>query len=213
MRRGSRSNTRRSARRSTGGVGRRLVDPGNVVLSADSKPLVQVSQIEPIAVTFTVPQDTLPAIQARMEAARRGGGSLAVEARDSQDRTVLASGRLVLVGDAIDKTTGTIALKAVFENKDRALWPGQFVNARLVLDELHQVVAVPSEALQQGPAGPVVFVVGADSRVLVRPVTLATKADGWAALAAGVKDGERVVVEGQDNVGDGMSVAVAGAAG
>jgi multidrug efflux system membrane fusion protein len=189
-----------------GRVGRRLVDPGNVVLAADSKPLVQVSQIEPIAVTFTVPQDTLPAIQARMAAP---GDKPAVEARDAQDHAVVARGKLVLVGDAIDRTTGTIALKAVFDNKDRALWPGQFVNARLLLAEMPQVVVVPAGALQPGPDGPILFVVGADSKVAVRPVKVAAKSDGWAAIADGIKPGERVVTDGQDNVGDGLAVEIA----
>src|ERR1700735_4131716 len=184
-----------------GRVGRRLVDLGNYVLAAESKPLIMLTQIQPIAVTLNVPQDALPAIQARMAAA-----SLPVEARSPDDRTLLATGKLMLIGDAIDRTSGTIALKAVFDNADLALWPGQFVNARLGLDSAPDAVVVPETALLLGPAGLTAYVVKPDATVALRRVETGVKDQGLVAVTKGIAAGETVVVDGRYGISGGAAV-------
>jgi multidrug efflux system membrane fusion protein len=186
-----------------GRVGRRLVDLGNFVLASESKPLIMLTQVQPIAVTLNVPQDMLPAVQARMAA-----NSLAVEARAPDDQTLLATGKLALIGDAIDRSSGTIPLKAVFDNPDLKLWPGQFVNARLVLNTLPDAVAVPESALLLGPDGLIAYVVKPDSTVSLRHVEAGVKAHGLVAVTKGIKPGETVVVDGQDGISDGAAVTV-----
>jgi len=184
-----------------GRVGKRLVDTGNVIHTADDTPLVDLSQIQPIAVGFTVPQEDLPDIQ--REAAQ---GRLAVEARAADDERILAQGELKLIENAIDRTTGTIALKAVFANDDRQLWPGQFVNARLVLRVHKDAVTVPITSIRPGPAGPVAYVVDAQNRVHVRPVKIAEKAHDLVTILDGVAAGEHVVVQHQEGLAEGATV-------
>ena len=186
-----------------GRVGRRAIDLGNVVLAADSKPLVTLTQIQPIAVTMNVPQDILPMVQARMAVA-----SLPVEARSADDQSLLATGKLALIGDAIDKTSGTIPLKAVFDNADLKLWPGQFVNARLVLNLVPNAVVVPEAAVLLGPDGLIAYVVKGDSTVALRHVETGVKAHGLIAVTKGIESGETVVIDGQDGITDGAAVTI-----
>jgi membrane fusion protein, multidrug efflux system len=186
-----------------GRVGRRLVDLGNFILASESKPLITLTQIQPIAVTLNVPQDMLPAVQARMAVA-----SLPVEARSPDDQSLLATGKLALIGDAIDKTSGTIPLKSVFDNADLKLWPGQFVNARLVLNALPNAVVVPEAALLLGPDGLIAYIVKPDSTVSLRRVEAGVKAHGLIVVTKGIAAGETVVVDGQDGIAEGSAVTI-----
>ena len=180
-----------------GRVGKRQVDNGNVIHTADDTPLVDLSQIQPIAVSFTVPQEQLPDIQREA-----GTAPLAVEARAADDQNILGLGQLKLIGNAIDRTTGTIALKAVFGNDDRQLWPGQFVNARLVLRVHHDAVVVPITCIRPGPSGPVAYVVDGRNRVHVRPVKTAEKAHDLITVLNGIQPGDHVVVERQEGLAE-----------
>jgi multidrug efflux system membrane fusion protein len=184
-----------------GRVGKRMVDNGNVIHTADDTPLVDLSQIQPISVSFTVPQEQLPDIQ--QEA---GVAALTVEARAADDEHVLAQGQLKLIGNAIDRTTGTIALKAVFANDDRRLWPGQFVNARLVLRIHRDATVLPITCIRPGTSGPVAYVVDGQNRVHVRPVKTAEKAHDLIAVIDGIRPGDRVVVERQEGLAEGAVV-------
>lgn len=184
-----------------GRVGKRQVDNGNVIHTADDTPLVDLSQIQPIAVSFTVPQDQLPDIQ--REAAAM---ALPVEARAADDLRILETGRLKLIGNAIDRTTGTIALKAVYTNGDRQLWPGQFVNARLVLRVHRDATVLPITCIRPGTAGPVAYVVDDQNRVTVRPVKTGEKAHDLIAILDGIKPGERVVLLRQEGLAEGTAV-------
>ena len=184
-----------------GRVGKRLVDVGNVIHTADDTPLVDLSQIQPIAVTFTVPQDQLPDIQREAMTAM-----LPVEARAADDQHVLGMGELKLIGNAIDRTTGTIALKAVFTNEDRQLWPGQFVNARLVLRVHKDAIVLPITCIRPGPSGSVAYVVDGQNRVRVRPVKTAEKAHDLITITGGIQPGDRVVVERQEGLAEDSAV-------
>ncbi len=175
----------------SGRTGLRQVDIGNLVHAGDAGPLVTITQLQPIAVIFTLNADHLPAITAAMAA-----GPLTVTALAKDNATVLARGRLDLVDNVIDPATGTVKLKATFGNADHALWPGQFVNARLRL-ALHQGPVIAATALQQGPDGAYVWVVKPDHSAAMRAVTVARMQDGQALIASGLAPGERVVIDGQ----------------
>lgn len=190
----------------SGRVGLRLIDPGNYIRAADtgSTGLVNIAQIQPIAITFTLPQDALPAVQAAMRRSK-----LAVTAYSSDDRTRLSEGELLTVDSAIDTSTGTIKLKAVFANADSNLWPGQFVNVRLRLDTLPGATTVPSAAVQRGPNGLYVFMVKPDGTAGVQPVDVAQDDGAAAVITRGVVPGNQVVTTGQSRLTDGTRVAVA----
>lgn len=176
----------------TGRAGHVLVQEGNLVgKSNDDRPLVVINQIEPIFVSFSVPERHLPEIQ--KQAAQ---GRLRVEAQTSEG-VVLDTGELASVDNAVDKTTGTIRLKAVFPNTTRNLWPGQFVRAFLRLAERENAVVLPAQAVQTGVSGPYVFVVKADQTVDMRSVTVSPAPDQTVVVEAGVAAGEKVVVDGQ----------------
>lgn len=185
----------------TGRIGKRLVDAGNVIHTIDDNDLVEIVQVRPINVLFTVPQDALPEIQAGQRA-----GALVVEARSGNDQKKLAEGRLTLIGNQIDPQTGTIELKALFENADEALWPGQFLNARVVTATRKDAVTVPMAALQTGIKGKFVYVFDATaSTVAPRDVGLLQSVHGLA-VVAGLKPGEAVVIDNQDQLSPGMVV-------
>ena len=184
-----------------GRVGKRLVDVGNVIHTADDTALVDLSQIQPISVSFTVPQEQLPDIQREAAAAM-----LPVEARAADDLRILEIGQLKLIGNAIDRATGTIALKAVYANTERQLWPGQFVNARLVLRVHHDATVLPITCVRPGADGPVAYVLDGQNRVTVRPVKTGEKAHDLIAILDGVKPGERVVLLRQEGLADGSVV-------
>jgi multidrug efflux system membrane fusion protein len=184
-----------------GRTGLRLVDAGNLVHATDVTGLVMITQIRPISVIFTLPQDDLPEIQAAMAT-----GTLTVTAYTSDDRTLLATGQLATIDNTIDPSTGTIKLKAVFQNPDSKLWPGQFVNARLQLKVLPNVQTVPSAGVQHGPNGLYAYVVTPDSTVAVAPIQV-TQDDGQVAVVEkGLDDGARIVVAGQSRLQAGTKV-------
>lgn len=190
-----------------GRVGLRQVDPGNFIRVADpgTTGIVTITQIHPIALVFTLPQDALPQVQ---EAARQG--TLPVVAYRSDNKAKLADGQLLTMDSAIDASTGTIKLKAVFGNLDEALWPGQFVNVRLQTGTRHDAPTVPSAAVQRGPEGFYVYLVKPDQTVARQAVEVAQDDGVVAVLASGLTGGETVVVSGQLRLTNGSRVAAQG---
>jgi multidrug efflux system membrane fusion protein len=188
----------------TGMAGLRLVDPGNIVHAADATGMVVLTQLQPISVLFTIPEDSLPQVRQKL----REGDHLRVEAYSRDDSRKLASGALATVDNEIDSSTGTSRLKAVFDNGDNALFPQQFVNIHLLVDSLKNQLALPNVAVQNGTDGTFVYVVDDQSRVHLRPVhvgiTTATTAD----ILSGISDGDRVVVDGTDRLVEGAAVRV-----
>ena len=193
----------------TGRAGLRQVDPGNMVHASDQGSIVVLTEIDPIAVLFTLPEDSLQAVLRKI----RGGATLPVEAWDRDLKTRLETGKLLTVDNQIDPTTGTVRLKAQFDNHDGGLFPQQFVNVRLLIDTLSHVVVVPSAAIQRTTRGPAVFVVGADDKVAMRIVEVPQQSDKTAVIAKGVSAGELVVVDGVDKLQEGSKVAARKAGG
>jgi membrane fusion protein, multidrug efflux system len=190
-----------------GRTGARLVDKGNLVHAADNTALVTVTELRPIFVSFTLPQDTLDAIRQEQQKA-----PLAVQAFDGQNTMLLSTGKLTLIDNTIDQATGTIHLKARFDNTDERLWPGEFVNLRVVLKVRHGVPTVPAQTVQQGPEGDYAYVIKPDDTVERRDVSVAIVQDGVAVVSKGLKPGERVVVDGQFRLTDGAHVRLLSAA-
>jgi multidrug efflux system membrane fusion protein len=184
-----------------GRIGLRLVDVGNIVHATDANPMLVITQQQPISVIFTLPQDQLPAVAKRMSK-----GTLPVEAYSRDDQTKLATGTLLTIDNQIDQTTGTGRLKAVFDNRDNALWPNQFVNIRLLLETHKNAVVIPAAALQRGPQGTFVFVVKPDKTVDVRTVTVSFTQNSLTAIASGLNANEQVVTDGQDKLQAGTHV-------
>ena len=189
-----------------GRVGLRLVDAGNMVHANDPNGLVVITQLQPIAVVFTVPADSLPKVMQQMRAGRR----LPVEAYDRDLKNRLASGSLLAVDNQIDQATGTVRLKALFGNEDSALFPNQFVNARLLVDTVHQAVIVPTAAVQRNSQATFVYLVKPDQTVELRPVEITLTEGDNTALSRGVASGELVVVDGIDKLQPGSKVSVGG---
>lgn len=187
-----------------GRVGLRQVDPGNIVHANDQNGLFVLTQVHPIAVVFSLPQDDLGEVMAKL----RSGTPLEVDAYDRDDTRRIAGGKLLTTDNEIDPTTGTYKLKALFDNDDDALFPNQFVNVRLHLDTRRGLVLVPTVAVQRGSSGPFVYVVGPDETARVRPVTVALSEGADTGTSAGVSPGETVVVDGQDKLQDGSKVDV-----
>jgi multidrug efflux system membrane fusion protein len=188
----------------SGRLGARLVDIGNLVRAGDAAPLVMMTQVRPVFVSFTLPQQNFEDVRDRQVKA-----PLAVRAYTSDDTRELASGRLTLIDNAIDQLTGTIRLKAQFDNEDERLWPGQFVNVRVVLDTRRAVPTVPAQAVQDGPDGPIIYVVGTGDTVRRKPIEVASVQDGVAAVTKGLAPGERVVVTGQFRLTEGARISAA----
>ena len=186
----------------SGRVGLRQVDAGNMVTGAEPNGLVVITEVEPISVVFAIPQDELPRVLDRMASGER----LAVQAFDRTQSNLLATGVLVSVDNQIDPATGTIKLRAQFDNSDGRLFPNQFVNARLELDTLRDVVTVPAPAIQRGSQGLFVYVVKADRTVELRPVGLGPTDGQRLVVASGLRPGERVVVDGIDRLREGSPV-------
>jgi multidrug efflux system membrane fusion protein len=187
-----------------GRLGLRLVDPGNIVHASDASGLVVITQVQPIAAVFTIPQDSLPEVLKRL----RAGVSMPVEAYDREQKTKLATGKLLTVDNQIDPTTGTIKLKAQFPNEDTSLFPNQFVNLRLQLDTLHGVTLVPTSAVQRGAQGTFVYVLKDDKTVSLRAVKTGASEGESVQIAAGLASGEIVVVDGSDRLRDGAKAEV-----
>jgi multidrug efflux system membrane fusion protein len=188
----------------TGKVGLRIVDPGNIVHAADPNGLVVVTQIEPIAVLFPIPQDNLPQVFKAMD----GGKKLVVEAYDRNMKVRLATGTLFAVDNQVDLTNGTVRFKAVFENKDHSLFPNQFVNARLLVSTKKNAILIPAAAVQQSPQGMFVYVVGADETVEMRPIKLGPSGGEVNSVEEGLSPGEMVVTDGVDKLQSGTKVTV-----
>ncbi len=186
-----------------GRVGLRQVDPGNMVHAADTGGLVTITQLRPITVIFPLPEDNLPAVLARM----RKGKPLAVEAWDREMKQKLATGTLLTVDNQIDPATGTVKFKAIFPNTDNAMFPNQFVNARLLVETKKDAVIVPAAAVQRGPQGAFVFQLKPDKTVAMRPVKLGVAQGGEVAITDGIIAGDLVVVEGTERLRDGGKVA------
>jgi multidrug efflux system membrane fusion protein len=175
-----------------GRAGFRLVDPGNIVHAADQNGIVTIVQLQPISVVFTAPEEAVPQINKALEA-----GAVPVRALSSDGLRTLAEGRLALVNNEVDEASGTIRMKATFENRDNALWPGLSVATRLLADTLKDAVVVPDEAVQRGPDGLYVFVVGDDSKVGVQPIKVSQNGEGQSVVERGLMPGQRIVVAGQ----------------
>jgi len=188
-----------------GRVGLRQVDIGNMIHATDPNGLVVITQLQPIAVIFTLPEDNLPSVTQHMRA-----GQLQVEAYSRDDQTRLATGKLLTIDNQIDTTTGTGKLKAVFDNHERMLWPNQFVNARLLLEVRKNNTVVPAAAIQRGPQGTYVFTVKPDKTVDMRNVTVSFSQGNYSAIASGITPGETVVTDGQDKLQPGSHVEVRG---
>jgi multidrug efflux system membrane fusion protein len=191
-----------------GRVGLRLVDPGNYVQTTDSG-LAVLAQMHPITVIFVVPEDDIPEIMTAM----RAGRALEVTAYDRANVTPLSVGKVAALDSQIDPTTGTVKLRANFDNLDDKLFPNQFVNARLLIKSLRGVVTVPSSAVQHGAPGTYVYLVGADDAVSARAVDLGPLDGAMFAVNAGLSPGDRVVVDGADRLRDGAKVLVSAAEG
>jgi multidrug efflux system membrane fusion protein len=180
----------------TGVAGLRLVDPGNIVHASDQNGLVVITQLQPITVLFTIPEDNLPQVTKKL----RAGVQLPVDAYNRDNSKKLASGKLITVDNQIDNTTGTSKLKAVFDNSDNALFPQQFVNIRLLVDTLSDQIVVPNVAVQNGQNGTFVYTVDSDSKVHLKPVQVGITTETSSAILTGLKDGDRVVVDGTDRL-------------
>ncbi|HZC68311.1 MAG TPA: MdtA/MuxA family multidrug efflux RND transporter periplasmic adaptor subunit [Nitrospirales bacterium] len=188
----------------SGRVGLRLVDPGNIVHASDPNGLLVITQLQPITVVFTIPEDSLPPVLAKLKTGER----LPVEAFDREQKRRLATGYLLTVDNQIDPSTGTVRLKAVFPNEDNELFPNQFVNARLLLDVKRGATIVPAVAVQRSPQGTFVYVVKADQTVGVRPVSIGVTEGDDVSINAGLSPDELVVVDGTEKLREGAKVDV-----
>lgn len=184
-----------------GRVGLRLVDPGNMVHATDTNPLLVITQLQPITVIFTLPQDQLPSVAQHMRA-----GPLKVDAFSRDNQTKLTTGTLLTIDNQIDPTTGTGKLKAEFQNPHDELWPNQFVNVQLQLETRKNSLVIPAAAVQHGQQGSYVFVVKSDNTVEVRPVTVALSQNNLTAIQTGLSVNEHVVTDGQDKLQAGTKV-------
>jgi len=185
-----------------GVTGVRQVDQGNVVHASDANGLVVVTQLDPMAIVFTLPQDNLPQIN------REIAGGLEIEAYSRDGDRLLGRGKLSLVDNQVSLTTATVRLKGIVPNPDKALWPNEFVRARLLLATRKGALSVPAPAVQRGPQGTFVYVVLPDQTAALRPVQVETVQDQWAVLTKGVVAGDQVVVEGQNQLRPGAKVAL-----
>jgi membrane fusion protein, multidrug efflux system len=188
----------------SGRLGLRQVDAGNMLRGADANGIAVITQVDPMGVLFTIPQDTLPRVLARLNA----GEKPPVEVWDREQKALLAKGELITTDNQIDVATGTVRLKAQFPNKDGKLFPNQFVNVRMVVDVLKGAVAVPSAAVQRGAQGTIVYVVKEDDTVALRPVAIGATQGALAAVESGLQAGERVITDGVDRIREGARVEV-----
>src|SRR5882762_3205139 len=188
-----------------GVVGIRQIDIGNIISPANTNGLVVVTQIEPISLIFTLPETNLPQIQQQQLKTKQ---PLAVVAYNQDNTINLGDGALGLVNNQILQTTGSIQLKANFPNKEHRLWPGQLVNARLLVDTRHDGLTVPASVVQQGPKGPYAYVINPDHTVETRPITVAQISEGQALIDSGLAANERVVTDGQYKLQPGVHVTI-----
>jgi membrane fusion protein, multidrug efflux system len=189
-----------------GRTGIRMIDEGNLVRAADTTGIVVITQLQPISVLFSLPQQELIEVNRGM-----AEGPLPVAALGPDGKTVVDNGKVLVVDNQVDPTTGTIKLKAEFKNNELQLWPGQFVNVRVLIDTLRQVIVVPTAAVQRGPNGTYVYVVQGDMTVTVRPVMVTQQDDQQAVIAMGLQAGDRVVTTGFGRLAEGTLVSVSSA--
>ena len=185
----------------SGRVGLRQVDPGNIIHATDTNPMLILTQLQPIAVIFTLPEDVLPTVAQQMKK-----GTLEVDAFSRDDQTKLATGKLLTIDNQIDPTTGTAKLKAVFDNRDNKLWPNQFVNADLLVETRKSSTVVPTAALLRGPQGTFVYTVNPDNTVQDKTVTVALTQGDTTVVTSGVNPGDTVVTDGQDKLQRGSRI-------
>jgi multidrug efflux system membrane fusion protein len=183
-----------------GVTGVRQVDPGNIVRASDTGGIVVVTQLDPMAIVFTLPQDYLPQIN------REIGAGLAIEAYSRDGDRLLGKGKLALVDNQVSLTTATVRLKGLVPNPDRSLWPNEFVRARLLLATKTGALSIPAPAVQRGPQGTFVYVVQSDQTAALRPVEVDTVQEQWAVITKGIAEGDLVVVEGQNQLRPGAKV-------
>jgi multidrug efflux system membrane fusion protein len=193
-----------------GRVGARLVDPGNIVHATDANGLVVINQVDPISVVFTLPEEAFQDINLALNASSVSRESLAVLAYPRSGSELLGSGKLMLLNNQIDTASGTIQLKASFANPTHTLWPGQYVNVRLVLGQRRQALTMPAAAVQRSQGGTYAYVVGADGQtVQPQPIEVANIQDGMAVIDKGLSAGQRVVVDGQYKLKPGARISEA----
>jgi multidrug efflux system membrane fusion protein len=191
----------------SGRIGLRLVDVGNIVHATDSTGLLVITQLQPISVIFSLPQDQLPQVNAKLHA----GVQLTVDAYDRDDTAKIASGKLQTIDNQIDLTTGTYKLKSMFANADNSLFPNQFVNVHLLVDTMHNLTIIPTAAIQRGPQGTYVYAAAKDpaskeTSAKIYPVTIAQTTGNSVGLSAGLNPGDMVVIDGQDKLQDGTKI-------
>lgn len=186
----------------SGRVGLRLVDIGNIIHATDTTGLLVITQLQPIAVIFSLPQDQLSQVIGKLH----GAGPLPVEAYDRDNTTKVATGKLLTIDNQIDTTTGTYKLKAVFNNEKGNLFPNQFVNIHLLVDTKHNVTIVPATAIARGPQGTYVYLTQKDSRVKIQPVTVTLNSGNSVAIGKGLSAGDTVVIDGQDKLQNGSRI-------
>lgn len=187
----------------SGRTGIRQVDAGNIIKASDSTGIVTLTQLKPISLIFTLPQQQLMAVNNAM-----AKGALIVDVFGPDNKTVADSGTLQVVDNQVDQSTGTIKLKAEFPNADLKLWPGQFVNVRLLVDTMKGVIVLPSAAVQRGPNGLFVFVIGENSTVAMRPVTISQQDETQTVIISGIKEGERVATTSFNQLSEGSKVYI-----
>jgi len=188
----------------TGRVGLRLVDPGNFVQTSDTTGLAVLTQLEPMSVIFSLPEDNIPEVTAQMKL----GTELSAAAYDRANVTELASGKISTIDNQIDTTTGMVKFRAEFPNTDETLFPNQFVNVRVLIKTLHDVVTAPNAAIQQGAPGSYVYLVNQDDTVSVRKVKVGPADNGMVQIESGLNPGDRVVTDGTDRLSDGARVTI-----
>ena len=184
-----------------GRIGLRQVDIGNYVTAASGASMAVITQMHPIAIIFTLPEDQLQEVRQRMQA-----GSLQVDVYSRDDQTKLSTGKLLTIDNQIDQTTGTARFKAVFENPDNNLWPNQFVNVHLLLETRKNAITIPASAIQRGPQGTFTYLVDANNTVQVQPLQIALTQGTTVVVASGLEAGQRVVTDGQEKLQAGSRV-------
>ena len=193
-----------------GRVGVRLVDPGNVVTTTLTTGIISVNQIQPIAVTFTIPQGQFQRLSSESAAFTR---PLPTQAFSQETGESLGDGQLVVADNHVDPSTGTVTMKARFENPTRQLWPGQFVNVRVMLQTVPHATTIPTTAVNQGPSGAFAYIVGPGSKVAARPIAVMATDGGLAVIQSGLQPGDTVVTDGQMSLRNGSTVSIASAGG
>ena len=196
----------------TGRTGLRQVDAGNMVRSSDTNGIVVITEVQPITTVFSLPQEILPSVLAKMGRDTKGAPKLSVQVLDRDGRTVLDTGELLAVDNQIDSATGTVKLKAVFPNKNNALFPNQFVNMKLELERLEGAITVPQSAVQRGAPGTYVYVVTPEKTASLRKVQLGPVTGDRVVISTGLKEGESIVIDGADKLRDGAAVTTVQAA-